>query len=499
MLLITGISGLLGRTLANVCDKENIPYIGTHVSREHKHSYCINYLNEKELYDFLNVHAITTCVHCIVERQVDVCESDWNKTKTINVDIVDHLARACKKLNIHLIHISTDYVFDGKCAPYYPGTEVNPLQNYGMSKLLSEKRVVSHLSNYTILRVPVLYSDDVENLSESAVTIIGKKVLNQVEATKEDDYSVRRPVFIPDLCAFILSFVHRPQYGVFHFYHPTHKTTKYQMAQQIGTFLNMPTLHIEPVRSYENVAHRPYDTQLLDNQYNIHDFHHTSLEDGIASCFQKWKFPKVTETTDPQRFFILMDLDGTLVDTDPLHHQAYQHALHPAPFTWRDFEQVIHYSNMEQFLKTLPVTYDEIKKKKKQWMLEQTSLRFIEGADVFLQHLLQFDFNVVIVTNTSREIVEHYQKHLPLLQKVKNWITREDYDIPKPHSECYERAVQQYYKGETYKIGFENTLTGYRSIKESVDRVYFITNKDSVAYDTIKKEDIYLLPNYHSL
>ena len=499
MLLITGISGLLGRTLANVCDKENIPYIGTHFSREHPHSYCIDYLNEKELYDFLNIHGITTCVHCIVERQVDVCESDWKKTKTINIDIVDRLAKACKQLTIHLIHISTDYVFDGSCPPYYPFHEVNPLQNYGISKWLSEKRVMSRLTQYSILRVPVLYSDSVENLSESAVTMIGKKVLNQVEATKEDDYSVRRPVFIPDFCVYIVSYIRHPRYGIFHFYHPTHKTTKYKMAQQIGIFLNMPTLHIEPVSSYENVANRPHDTQLLDDQYDIHEFHHTSLEDGIALCFQKWKFPKITETTDRQRFFLLMDLDGTLLDTDPLHYQAYQHALHPIPFTWQEFEHVIHFSNMDAFLKKLPISYEEVKQKKKQWMLEQTSIRFIEGAETFLQHLIQYDFNFVMVTNTSRDIVEHYQTQLPLLQKIKNWITREDYHQPKPHSECYELTVQQYYKGETHTIGFENTLTGYQSIKENVDRVYFITNKDSLVYDTIKKEDIYLLPNYHSL
>jgi dTDP-4-dehydrorhamnose reductase len=501
MLLITGISGLLGRGLAQLCREKQIPYIGTYSSRTYPDSYPVDFLNEQELMSFLQKHQIRTCIHCIVERQVDICETDWNRTKEVNVDIVDCLARACKQLNIYLIHISTDYVFDGKTGANYPSSEVNPLQNYGISKLLSEKRVRSHLLHSTIIRVPVLYSDDIENLSENAVTMIGKKVLNQVEQQKEDNYSIRRPVFIPDFCEFILSFLDHHRYGIYHFYHPWNRTTKYQMTQLIGNILHMPTNHIQPISSFENMANRPYDTELCDDQYNIHQYHHTLLEDGLKRCFQKWILPKVTETKEAGTLFLLMDLDGTILDTDRLHYQAYRQACEEYEWQlgWSDFEYAIHHTGMDHYLRTLPLPFEEVKRKKKEYMLKQTSISFVEGAERFLSHCIEYNINVVIVTNTSNDVVEHYKTHQPLLQKVKQWITREDYTHPKPNSECYELAMQRFYRGETHIIGFENTLSGYESIKPCAHMVYFITNKSSNAYPIIKKEDIYLVSHFNDL
>jgi dTDP-4-dehydrorhamnose reductase len=501
MLLITGISGLLGRSLASLCSEKQIPYIGTYSSRKYTNSYSIDFLNKDDLVKFLKEHAITVCINCMVERQVDVCETNWNKTKQVNVDMVDCLASVCRELDIYLIHISTDYVFDGKTGANYPSSQVNPLQNYGISKLLSEKRVQSHLTRYSILRVPVLYTDSVENLSENAVTVIGKKVLNQVESSKEDDYSIRRPVYIPDFCEFIMSFITQHRYGIYHFYNPSNLTTKYKTAKQIGMILGMPTDHIEPIATFSNLANRPFDTELRDNQYNIHEYHHTSLYDGLVKCFQKWAVPKVTETTSGGIVFLLMDLDGTILDTDRLHFQAYERAFHDfhRTLSWTEFEQAIHGDGMDVYLRSLALPFDSIKQKKKEYMLQLTDVSFIEGAKEFLEHILQYNLNLVIVTNTSNDVVNHYKQRQPILQQIKNWIVREDYSRPKPDPECYQVAIQRYYQQESYILGFENTMSGYQAIKNQVNMVYFITNKQSMIYDTIKKEDIYLLPNFHSL
>ena len=200
--LVAGGSGLVGRCLIEVLEKHKIDYVSTYNSRPIKNGHKVNFDDEGELSKFMDLTTPDVCVNCIVQRQTDVCEKNWNETKQINIELVDKLSRVCQAKNIHLIHISTDYVFDGKRQPHRPDTQTNPLQNYGISKLISEQRVIANMSAYTIIRVPVLYCDKIENLEENAVTLIGKKVLNQIEKTSEDDYSIRRPVYIPDFCMF---------------------------------------------------------------------------------------------------------------------------------------------------------------------------------------------------------------------------------------------------------------------------------------------------------
>ena len=116
---------------------DKIDYIAT---------YNKNKINKKNYYNFEEIDNIiinekpTIIINCIVNRLVDECENNWNEIKTINIDIADKLS----KYNIKIIHISTDYIFDGTKSPYYDTSLTNPIQNYGISKLLSEFRVINN-------------------------------------------------------------------------------------------------------------------------------------------------------------------------------------------------------------------------------------------------------------------------------------------------------------------------------------------------------------------
>ena len=288
-ILITGASGLLGRGLVSLLESNNIGFVAAYNTRKIKNGFKINFENEEEVGTFLREKGVAICINCIVERQVDVCETNWEEIKRVNINLVDSLSRQCSKLNIYFIHISTDYVFDGRSPPHYPTSATNPLQNYGISKLVSEMRVIANMKDakYTIIRVPVLYSSDIENLSENAVTVIGKKVLNQVEETGEDDYSVRRAVFIPDFCKFIKSFIDNPRNGIFHYYNPVDITTKYNTAKLIAEYLDKPYGHIRANSAGGNLANRPRDTELKDDKYDINEYHSTCLKEGIEKCFKR--------------------------------------------------------------------------------------------------------------------------------------------------------------------------------------------------------------------
>jgi dTDP-4-dehydrorhamnose reductase len=484
--LIAGVSGLLGRCLSDLFDEQRISYVSTHHTRPFKGSHRVSYDSDADLEAFFQKEKPTVCVNCIVQRLTDVCEVNWPATKKVNVDIADRIARVCKKFSVLLIHISTDYVFDGSRAPYMPESETNPLQNYGISKLIAEKRVLASGSLAMIIRVPVLYCDALENLEENAVTVIGKKVLNQIDSVKEDNWSIRRPVYIPDFCHFILTSIKEKRTGIYHFYNPIDKTTKYEMALMIAAELGVNADHIQPegAPSIVNGAARPYDTQLVDNKYNISAYTFTPLAEGIKRAFKHLHHPPIFK--NPSNVFLLLDLDGTLIDTEGLHFHAYKGAFAKWGYTFDedDFQKLIHhgvYPNHHNLAEIREV-------KNKNLRSFHGEIQWISQADVFLKKLLAAEVNFAIVTNTGKENVEFFKQKLPLLAQVKNWITREDTPLGKPHSQPYEEAKNRFWKEGQTIIGFENTLIGLRSLEKVTRCIYYVGLE--------KKEDVFLIDDF---
>ena len=148
-ILVLGASGLLGRGICEYLDQENVSYIATYnrniINNKNFYYFDINKLNSLDF--LINDHHPTHIINCIVNRIVDDCENKWDEIKRINIDFVSKLV----SYNCTLIHISTDYVFDGKNAPYSPESLLNPLQNYGISKYISELRIINACKNYIIL------------------------------------------------------------------------------------------------------------------------------------------------------------------------------------------------------------------------------------------------------------------------------------------------------------------------------------------------------------
>jgi dTDP-4-dehydrorhamnose reductase/beta-phosphoglucomutase-like phosphatase (HAD superfamily) len=501
-ILVAGGSGLLGRSLINLLEKAKIEYVPTYNSRVIKNGYKIDYNNLEELTRFFEIHRPSVCVNCIAQRFPDICEKNWNETKRINIDIADRLSKVCSIFGVYFIHISTDYVFDGNNQPNTTTSKVNPIQNYGISKLISELRVTANTRLLTIVRVPVLYCDQVENLEESPVTLIGKKILNQVDLTNEDNYSIRRPVYVPDFCKYLLSLIQSPKHGTFHFYNPNDRVTKYEIAKQIAEFLGKNHTHITPINTINNHSNRPYDTELYDSQYSIHDYSFTPLEECIHRCFYKWKHPNLMRSPEAARCFLLLDLDGTLLDTDVLHYEAYKSALVPYNINleYNTFVNAINNTSIDDMLLNLGVTATELTNVKKSKYTNMISygeqVKLIEGVNEFLQSCLTNGVNMAIVTNTSRGVVNFYKEVVPILNQIENWICREDYTKPKPDSECYKLAIERFYKKEEYIIGFENTLNGYYALKPVSHCIYFITDMTNTNYAKIAKEDIFLIRNF---
>jgi dTDP-4-dehydrorhamnose reductase len=503
-ILVCGASGILGKELVNLLDTKNVSYIGTYNNNKIKNCIKIDFFNLNEIEETMKNNNITICINCIVERQVDICESDWSQIKKTNIDITNNLSKICNILNIYLIHISTDYVFDGKNSPYFPTHEPNPLQNYGISKLISEYKIKANCKKYAIIRVPVLYTNNLRNLEDSAVTLIGKKILNRIETFKEDNFSLRRPTYILDFCLFIYDFIKQQKIGIYHFCNPIDKVTKYEIASMIGNILNK-NINILPIdEEPKDSIERPKDTFLKDDKYNIFDYKFTELLKGLELCFEKLYHPKLylNDNINTNDIFFLIDLDGTLIDTEKLHFNAYRDALKSLYDFNLSYLKYCHISNNEGIDNYLNETFgpdNKCKLTKNKILHLNDNIDLIKNADIFIDFLYKYNINHVVVTNTSLENVNYYKSKIPILNKIKNWITREDYINPKPNYECYELAKQLYYKDEKYIIGIENTLVGYNAIKHITECVYIVTNKTDYYYNELKKLDVYLIDNFSEI
>ena len=514
MILVCGASGLVGKELCNLLDEKNIDYIGTYNNNkiDKPNYFKIDFSNPDNLETFLIKKNITCCVFSIVERLTDVCENDWNKTKQTNIELVHITSFVCNKLNIRFVHISTDYVFDGSRQPNYPDSPKNPLQNYGISKLISEYRVQKNCSNYCIIRTPVLYSEN-SKIHDNAVTLIGKNLMDlRKTSLKEDNYCLRRPLFIKDLVVFIIEkccsdnpdIFHfykekclSDDPDIFHFYNPYNKYSKYEMCNKIQSIIQNKYTNIKPnnEKSY-GIAARPYDTDLCDNKYDIKKYRFTDFDKTLDLCFNKYKLSNVNRDS-----FFMIDLDGTLINSSKLHYEAYEKVFQKMNKTFVDFDKwnnIINSKHFDDYMKdVMEFSIQDINKIKQDKLNEFQNIEEIEiikNADMFISKLNELKINYCVVTNTGKKTIEIFKEKQPMLKSINNWIVREDYQEPKPNSECFELAIKKYGNNSKNIVGIEDSEVGFKALKDVTPLIFMVDN-----YNVFKNNDCYIFNDYIQL
>ena len=152
-ILVTGANGQLGQELKKrtaLLKKSNVLF--TDVKE-------LDITNKEAVDDFFKTHPFDYVVNCAAYTAVDKAETEQSAALSINRDAVSNLAEACLKHNCFLIHISTDYVFDGKgCKPYTEQDFVEPTSFYGHSKLQGEQ-FAKNVQKGLIIRTSWLYSN----------------------------------------------------------------------------------------------------------------------------------------------------------------------------------------------------------------------------------------------------------------------------------------------------------------------------------------------------
>src|SRR5690606_29497731 len=151
-ILVTGSSGQLGLTLQEFASTSG------NTTFEFKTSSELDIIDHNGLNELFREHNFDYCINCAAYTNVEQAEKTPQIAFKVNSDGVQNLAIACKRNKVTLVHISTDYVFDGeKGSPYTLDDIPNPINEYGKSKLKGEQLIAQTLDAYFIVRTSWLY------------------------------------------------------------------------------------------------------------------------------------------------------------------------------------------------------------------------------------------------------------------------------------------------------------------------------------------------------
>lgn len=203
--LITGANGLLGQKLIDLyLQQSNKIVIGTGVGpcrHDRKGDFRYEELDitdENKVMFLIKEIDPDTVINTAAMTNVDACETDHEGCDKLNVDAVRYLVRACNATGTHLIHISTDFIFDGTHGPLSENEIPKPLSYYGWSKYKGEQEVTEHCKFYTILRTVLVYGV-VSDMSRSNIVLWAKGALEKQQPMKVVNDQFRTPTLAEDL------------------------------------------------------------------------------------------------------------------------------------------------------------------------------------------------------------------------------------------------------------------------------------------------------------
>ena len=262
-ILITGSNGQLGQSLLEL-------------SSDFKHyNFFFNSRKDLDITDFKRVEdyiekqKISTIINCAAYTNVMKAEDELFLANLINNLSVENLANLCYEKSIKLIHISTDYVFDGKKSdPYNENDMTNPLNNYGLTKCKGEEKILKlDLKNSLIIRTSWLYSKSENNFVSK---IIKKIHLNESFGVTNREFG--SPTRSSDLAKAILSTIPKIKNNKVKIYHFSNlgNCSRFEFANEINKLLNKKNFIKPTFMINDNIA-RPKNSS-LDPQNFSSDF-----------------------------------------------------------------------------------------------------------------------------------------------------------------------------------------------------------------------------------
>ena len=250
-ILVTGSTGQLGSDVVKELLKRGYSTLSPNRSE-------LNLCSEDNIRNYILNSNCEAIVHCAAYTQVDKAEDEKDLCIKINATATKHIAKCAKILDIPMIYISTDYVFDGtKDGKYTENDETNPINIYGESKLAGEKYVQEILDKYYIVRTSWVVNINGKNFIETMLRL--SKANNQLSIVNDQ---IGSPTYTKDLSRLLVDMLETSKYGL---YHATNEgyCSWYEFANTIFKLANI-NIDIKAINSneYASRAKRPMNSKL---------------------------------------------------------------------------------------------------------------------------------------------------------------------------------------------------------------------------------------------
>ena len=286
-ILITGSNGLLGQKLVYaLLQKTNVEVIATSIGENRIHRKTgyiyesLDICNKEEVKNIFEKYKPHSVINTAAMTNVDACETKRQECWKLNVEAVSNLADACNDSQAHLIHLSTDFVFDGEHGPYKEEDEPNPLSYYAISKYESEKIVIEKASKWAIVRTIIIYGV-VDNMSRSNIVLWAKDSLGKGQKINVVDDQFRSPTLAEDLAEACISVAVIEANGIYHI-SGAEIMSILNLVYTVADFFSLDKSLINPIKSetLNQAAKRPPRTGfILDKAIKVLGYKpHTFIE-----------------------------------------------------------------------------------------------------------------------------------------------------------------------------------------------------------------------------
>lgn len=281
---IFGSNGQLGQSLASICDEADIQF----------NQYSRNEVDITRPNTISKIDIPSIIINAAAYTDVDMAEENSKKAFQVNELGVKNISLYCRTHNIPLVHISTDFVFNGLShIPYVESDSVNPINIYGKSKLAGEIAIQKYCPRYLILRTSWVFSEFGSNFLKTMLNMSDKKVVNVIDnlyGTPTDANQLSKAILslIPlirksDFKSKTLHFASQEPMSWFEF-----ASIIFDEASKTNRLISSPRINPISFEEYSLKAARPINTSLNSSDFfELTKFKHPSLRDTLARAIKR--------------------------------------------------------------------------------------------------------------------------------------------------------------------------------------------------------------------
>lgn len=295
--LTTGSNGLLGQKLTEkVLAEGRIKLVATSkginrypVSEGYEYAE-MDILNAEEVRAVVGKYKPDAIIHTAAMTNVDTGEANKELCYQLNVEATQNLISLCEENNIHLIHLSTDFIFDGANGPYQEEDAPNPLSYYGETKLLAELAIKESAAKWAILRTILVYGIT-NDMSRSNIVLWAKGALEKGQPINVVNDQWRMPTLAEDLAEACLLAVEKNAQGVYHVSGKDYMSIA-DLVRKVADYWSLDKSIISEIssESLNQSAKRPIKTGfVLDKTIKHLNYKPHSFNDGLKIVDKQMK------------------------------------------------------------------------------------------------------------------------------------------------------------------------------------------------------------------